>query len=279
MQVNSAEPSTSSSDGPSVRIPVDVRRFPVDPAARRRLRVRLPRGRAVLFRRSRRSRRLGRRDRAARRRTIAGATRSPRSSPASRNGVSAPPRAREAGRLLADPRTVAVVTGQQAGLFGGPLFTLLKALTALKLAEQVSRDHSVPAVAVFWIDAEDHDWDEVRSCTVLRRDADAAHGLAAGAAAGASRRRSRPSGSTTPSLDVLDELERILPPTEFRPSLMTTLAPRVRAGRRHGRRVRPLDRAACSATAGWSSTTRRTRRRSRSSARCSRASCRCRARP
>ena len=59
------------------------------------------------------------------------------------------------------------MTGQQAGLFGGPLFTLLKALTAIKLADQAARDHKVPSVAVFWIDAEDHDWDEVRSCTVL----------------------------------------------------------------------------------------------------------------
>ncbi len=79
----------------------------------------------------------------------------------------APVKARDAARLLADPRTVAIVTGQQAGLFGGPFFTLLKALTALKLADQVARDHGVPAVAVFWIDAEDHDWEEVRSCTVF----------------------------------------------------------------------------------------------------------------
>src|SRR5207247_11013371 len=81
-----------------------------------------------------------------------------------------PPAARENGRLLADRKTVAIVTGQQAGLFGGPVFTLLKALTALKLAEQVSRDHNVPAVAIFWIDAEDHDWEEIRSCTVFKEN-------------------------------------------------------------------------------------------------------------
>src|SRR5580692_8626730 len=69
----------------------------------------------------------------------------------------ASPRAVEAGRTLADQRTVAILTGQQAGLFGGPLFTLLKALTALKLASQVSHDHEVPGVAVFWVEAEDHD--------------------------------------------------------------------------------------------------------------------------
>ena len=106
---------------------------------------------------------MGRRDRAQRRRI-----RAPRSEIAAviaaqqqRRGAPAAARRRPRG-ALADPTTVAIVTGQQAGLFGGPLFTLLKALTALKLAEQVSREHGVPAVAVFWIDAEDHDWDEVR---------------------------------------------------------------------------------------------------------------------
>jgi bacillithiol biosynthesis cysteine-adding enzyme BshC len=79
----------------------------------------------------------------------------------------APLEARESAARLADPRTVVVITGQQAGLFGGPLFTLLKALTAMKLAEQVSRDHGVPVVPVFWIDAEDHDWPEVSGSTVL----------------------------------------------------------------------------------------------------------------
>jgi bacillithiol biosynthesis cysteine-adding enzyme BshC len=79
----------------------------------------------------------------------------------------APAASRAAAARLADPRAVVIITGQQAGLFGGPLFTLLKALTAMKLADKVSREHDVPVVPVFWIDAEDHDWPEVRSATLL----------------------------------------------------------------------------------------------------------------
>jgi bacillithiol biosynthesis cysteine-adding enzyme BshC len=75
----------------------------------------------------------------------------------------APPDAMAAAAQLRDPGTVAIVTGQQAGLYGGPLFTLLKAFHAIKLAERVRAEHHVDAVAVFWIDAEDHDWDEVKS--------------------------------------------------------------------------------------------------------------------
>ena len=78
----------------------------------------------------------------------------------------APAEAVAEARRLSDPKTVAVVTGQQAGLFGGPLYTLIKAITAIKLAEQVSREQHVAAVAVFWVEAEDHDWDEVRGCAV-----------------------------------------------------------------------------------------------------------------
>ena len=82
----------------------------------------------------------------------------------------APPEARAAAALLPQTDTVAVVTGQQAGAFGGPLFTLLKAITAVQLARRTTTEHRVPAVAIFWVDAEDHDWDEVRSSTVLDAD-------------------------------------------------------------------------------------------------------------
>ena len=134
----------------------------------------------------------------------------------------APPRAVEAAQQLADPHTVAIVTGQQAGLFGGPMFTLLKALTTLKLAAQVSRDYKVPAVAVFWIDAEDHDWDEVRSCTVFDSD------RALRTVALAPRPGADLSPVATIRLDdsiagVLDELEQLLPATEFRSTLVAQL--------------------------------------------------------
>ena len=134
----------------------------------------------------------------------------------------APARAREAARLLADGRTVAVVTGQQAGLFGGPVFTLLKALTALKLAEQVARDHNVPAVAVFWIDAEDHDWEEVRSCTVFD-DALAPRTVSLPARPGVEPAPVATVRLDNSVLDVLAETERILPPTEFRSTIMAAL--------------------------------------------------------
>lgn len=108
--------------------------------------------------------------------TIARVQRAPRDRAAIERMVSAqlerrgaPPESRAAAMQLADPRTVAVVTGQQAGLFGGPLYTLLKAVTAVQLARRVQSDHGVPAVPVFWVDAEDHDWEEVRSATVLDR--------------------------------------------------------------------------------------------------------------
>ena len=142
----------------------------------------------------------------------------------------APQAALDAGRLLADRQTVAVLTGQQAGLFGGPLFTLLKALTALKLTAQVTRDHGVPAVAIFWIDAEDHDWDEVRGCTVLDGQ------LAARNIALPGRPVADHAPVATVSLDssitaALDELEQLLPPTEFRPALMDDLRAAYAEGR------------------------------------------------
>ena len=56
--------------------------------------------------------------------------------------------------------TVAVVTGQQAGLFGGPLYSLLKTASALNAAAELNRA-GIPAVAIFWLATEDHDLAEI----------------------------------------------------------------------------------------------------------------------
>ncbi|MFN7960055.1 MAG: bacillithiol biosynthesis cysteine-adding enzyme BshC [Thermoanaerobaculia bacterium] len=61
---------------------------------------------------------------------------------------------------LARPETRVVVTGQQPGLFGGPLYTLLKAVAAVRWAEALEAAGQ-PAVAVFWMATEDHDFAEV----------------------------------------------------------------------------------------------------------------------
>ncbi len=142
----------------------------------------------------------------------------------------APTAARANAARLADPATRVVITGQQAGLFGGPLFTLLKALTTMKLAASVEREHGVPVVPVFWIDAEDHDWPEVSGCTVLDADL-ATHTV---------RLADLPGAGDVPvarlTLDhgieaALDELAARLPDTEFRAEMLNDLRRAYRPGR------------------------------------------------
>ena len=67
---------------------------------------------------------------------------------------------------LAQPGTVAVVTGQQVGLFSGPAYTIYKALHAAKLAEWLTAN-GIPAVPVFWLATEDHDFAEVNHAWVF----------------------------------------------------------------------------------------------------------------
>ena len=141
----------------------------------------------------------------------------------------APPEAIAAASQLRDPKTVAVVTGQQAGLFGGPLFTLLKALNAIKLAERVRTEHRVPAVAVFWIDSEDHDWDEVKHAGILDGDLNLQH-ISLGDPHGAHEgpvARVKLDGSVGAALE---ELRNVLPLTEFTPEVVESLAKIYRPG-------------------------------------------------
>lgn len=70
--------------------------------------------------------------------------------------------------LLKNKETIAVVTGQQLGIIGGPLYTFYKIITVIKLCSHLSeRYDNYHFIPVFWLEGDDHDFDEVRSINVL----------------------------------------------------------------------------------------------------------------
>ena len=72
--------------------------------------------------------------------------------------------------LLLEKRACAVVTGQQAGLFSGPLLTIYKALTAIKLAAHMNRNCHGCYVPIFWIASDDHDFREVNHINIIDKN-------------------------------------------------------------------------------------------------------------
>jgi bacillithiol biosynthesis cysteine-adding enzyme BshC len=72
---------------------------------------------------------------------------------------------------LSSKKTFAIVTGQQVSLFGGPMYTIYKTITTIKLSnllnEKYSDYHFVP---IFWMEADDHDYDEVASTNILDKN-------------------------------------------------------------------------------------------------------------
>ena len=76
------------------------------------------------------------------------------------------PRAGELAERLSDPATRVVITGQQPGLFGGPLYALSKLLAAVLWAERLESETGGRAVPLFWMATEDHDFAEVSHCWV-----------------------------------------------------------------------------------------------------------------
>jgi bacillithiol biosynthesis cysteine-adding enzyme BshC len=76
----------------------------------------------------------------------------------------------DADRLLArlaDPTALAVTTGQQPGLFGGPLYTMHKAMSAAALAAELEAAWGRPVVPVFWLAGDDHDLAEAAEAAWL----------------------------------------------------------------------------------------------------------------
>ena len=131
------------------------------------------------------------------------------------------PKTREHIEKLRDPETVAVVTGQQVGVLTGPLYTVYKTITALQLVEKLAEETGRPVVPVFWVEGEDHDFEEIAGVTLLSRNEPVAirysgHTPPPDGNAGAVGRLAL-SGEVEEMLSALDEA---LPPTDFKDDLM-----------------------------------------------------------
>jgi bacillithiol biosynthesis cysteine-adding enzyme BshC len=85
------------------------------------------------------------------------------------------PAARERLKAALAGEGLVVTTGQQPQLFGGPLYVLYKALTAVRAAATIESELGVPCVAVFWVAGDDHDWREVASVGYLDREEKLSH--------------------------------------------------------------------------------------------------------
>jgi bacillithiol synthase len=133
---------------------------------------------------------------------------------------------------LREADTVAVVTGQQAGLFTGPLYTIYKALSAVKLAGCLT-DRGTKAVPVFWIATEDHDFAEVATAEFIGCDCR----LAEVSVSPSIHKEGAPVGSVRFDESIGETIERflaILPETEFTPELRNILTDSWSAGRGYG---------------------------------------------
>jgi bacillithiol biosynthesis cysteine-adding enzyme BshC len=90
---------------------------------------------------------------------------------AAQNAGLAPSPARDAHIDALREGAAAVVTGQQVGLFLGPLFTIYKAASAIRVARALAENSDAPVVPVFWLQTEDHDLPEIASVALPGPDA------------------------------------------------------------------------------------------------------------
>lgn len=115
-----------------------------------------------------------------------------------------------------------VTTGQQPGLFGGPLYSLYKALTAVKLAGELAEVLARPVMPLFWVASDDHDWEEANHTLVVDGSNRLVRLTLGAAAEGPPRPLARtPVGAAVE--EALGRLSHAFPPNEFHTRHMARL--------------------------------------------------------
>ncbi|WP_246042130.1 bacillithiol biosynthesis cysteine-adding enzyme BshC [Cohnella pontilimi] len=132
------------------------------------------------------------------------------------------PAAQRSLELLAQPDTLVVVGGQQAGLFGGALLIYYKALTVIQTARYAERLLGRPVVPVFWIAGEDHDFEEANHVHVQTADGQVGR-IRIERPEGSRLAVSRTLLSPADWESAVAELEAALPDTEFKPGVLNRL--------------------------------------------------------
>jgi bacillithiol biosynthesis cysteine-adding enzyme BshC len=116
---------------------------------------------------------------------------------------------------LRQKETLAVITGQQASILTGPLYTLYKALTTIRLAKEQRKMLGRPVVPIFWIASEDHDWLEIQETFILNSAGKPTPCRLSGVGGGVSV-----GNLPVPSWEEIESQLRGLPDSEFRSTVL-----------------------------------------------------------
>lgn len=136
----------------------------------------------------------------------------------------APPEVAANADALLDPNVHVVVTGQQPGLLGGPLLTLHKAATAIRLCREINAEPGGPRVVpLFWNHSDDHDLDEANRLFLVNQQQEVQRFRLE------FDRPNEPLRTIGAGRDVgnlLREVEPLLPPAEHRDWALSLFTPR-----------------------------------------------------
>lgn len=122
---------------------------------------------------------------------------------------------------LSKNSSLAVVTGQQVGFLGGAMYTILKAYSTVKYAQQISDEKSLPIIPIFWIEDNDADSEEAAKATLLSAKNELFSVACSEELTNNIPVSERVFGDEI--IDVLDSIETVIQKSEFSPELLFRL--------------------------------------------------------